>query len=278
MRARAVVVCGVVGCAGGGAPAAPAPLCPDLGADTAMGLWVRLEGTRAHTDWRLELVPDGGAGLGPEGWLVQPGEPRRRLVADRSGSGWVLTEQPTAAAQAAYERGEAGLVRLVVTPDPAACTLDVAVSRLFSAPGAVDARPDPGAVRLTRAPAGVELSSRPCDGPLAVGAAAADESAAARAEEAPWSGPPGAVAVSAWSDASADGEEGCIYLSDLWVDGRLVSRGLPVGPPVDGRRAWRADGVGLAPGRHEIELHRVRECSGQRRVLGVACGLAFAAE
>ncbi len=279
MRARGLVVCGMVACAGGGSTPAPnAPLCPALDADTAMGVWVRLDGPRANADWRLELVPDGGAGLGPEGWLVQPGEARRRLVADRSGAGWVLTEQPTGPVLAAYEAGEAGLVRLFVEPDPATCTLEVKVTRLFSVAGAADPRAEAAPLRLTRAPEGVELSSRPCDAPLAVGPAAASEAAALRAGQAPWSGRPGALDVAAWSDASADGEDTCVYRADVWLDGRLLARGLDVAPPEAGRRAWRAVGVSVPAGRHEIELHRVRECAGERRVLGVSCGLAFAAE
>ena len=266
------------------APPAQEDPCPNIGMDSMDGRWIKYD-KKADQTWRFEIATQGTTSGKPELWFTNGGWTKRRMVGEKRASDWRFTEVPEGRRKAAFEAGSQSLVRLFVEPRKQKCSLRTSVVELKMVDGAETEVPKPGFTEYIEFPAQYDFTFRPCDGPLFVGAAASSKAAADQQVEELQGPDPAvalgdAIAIAAWSEASADGDPSCSYDMDLFFDDQPAKdkdgdkRGpVPAGDVQDGVRHWSVtDWYAPYSGNHHFQAFRYRTCGGgERELIGVSC-------
>lgn len=245
--------------------------CPRVHMDKLAGDWVSATG---DTKVRFRVVEDGERTLL---WLSDPSFSNHKLelVGTRRDKDWQFDELPRGKRKAMIAAGGESPKRVYLAPKAQRCALEV-FQGAVTAEGKEVLAPKPKEFLQFPETAGLTLTYRPHDEPLFLADAAKDPAVAdkeiAELGEPRYESPAGAILTTAWTDAAADGAEGCTFSVDAWFDDQPVEGGQDVaaGEPVGGRRPWSFTFDAPYTGSHRLELHRHRTCGGTRELVAVA--------
>ncbi|MBA2322141.1 MAG: hypothetical protein H0V89_13430 [Deltaproteobacteria bacterium] len=246
--------------------------CRGVHLDRLGGDWVLVRGTTAEHTTRVRILDDDAGGY--SAWYTAGAFTKVQMKGTKKPdeNRVVFTEEPTPLKAKQYAAESASLSRLFVEPDLGACVLKVQIRRI--APGGTEQIVEKVEFAAFPKTAGVELAWQPATEPLFLGPAARDAKLAAKqmaelGEPQP-DAPFGTVPVGTWSDAAADGGEGCTFDMDLWFDDLPKAANVAAGEVKAGRRLWYTDWEAPYSGNHYFEIHRFATCGGERRLLGIA--------
>jgi len=247
--------------------------CKKIHVDRLAGDWVAVRGNAADPKTRMRVMEKDG---GYEAWFIGGVFARTTMKGDKRDKDIQFTEIPNARRKKFIDAGEADRARVYVEPSLGDCALKVFI-------GSVDLKDKekipPTAVEFMPFPEqeGVTFSFRPADGPAFLGKAASDGKTAKAQLDETGGGDPvhemGTVPVGTFSDAAADGDEGCTYDMDLYFDDLKVNEHSPkaAGAVENGRRHWYHEWEAPFSGNHHFELYRYRTCDGgERSLIGVS--------
>lgn len=247
--------------------------CPQVHLDRMEGDWVLTKGAAADPKTRLRLVKEGE---GYVAYFVDGFYTKYALEVKVRDDDAMLTEQPVGRRKGLVDAGEAALVRLYLTPKYETCSMHVNKGTFSPSNDKEDVSPK--TIEFVPFPPMEEkLSYHPADGDLFLDDAAKDKKKAdkqleelmmpkAETEAVP-------LTVGTWTDAASDGDAGCTFDFDLYLNDRLQSANVQIaaGPVEDGFRHWVHE---WEPANYEgndhIEMARYRTCGGPRTLIGVS--------
>ncbi len=248
--------------------------CPHVAMDQLAGRWIKVQGNQGDHTHRVQVNQHGSA---YEGWFVNGSFAKLSMAGVLRETDLQLTQVLSAEDEAAWKAGNKDRVRLYLEPYKQRCALRVVEARLkWAEGGETEVQVGSGYQEYLQFPEGTELTFRPCDEPLFIGDAAANEAASAKQIEAgmPVASFGEAVPSALWTEAAADGDPACSYSFDAYFDDQPVAdaRGLPAGAVADGKRTWSYAWNAPYSGNHILEMYRYRQCGeGERELLAVAC-------
>jgi hypothetical protein len=243
--------------------------CRGVHIDRLAGDWVLVKGTTADPLTRVHVFEDGD---GYGAWYTEGAFTKVTMKGKKKPdeNRVVFLEEPTPAKAKQVAANGARLSKLIVEPAIESCVLKVQQRRQDAAGKEIIV----DKVEFAAFPKGVTLAFQPATEPLFLGAAAKDAKLAAKqmaelGEPQP-DVPFGTVPVGRWSDAAADGGDGCTFDMDLWFDDQPHQQAVAAGEVKDGKRLWYVEWDAPYSGNHYFEIQRFATCGGERKLLGIA--------
>jgi hypothetical protein len=247
---------------------------------------VHLDGAKMAGDWlvatgnpktRFRIRESGGT---TTMWYIDPmfSNHKLELIGTKRDKDWRFEENPVGERVRLVGEGGEDRKRVYLRPRQKTCAMELYVGTVDA--DGVEAMPPKGKEFL-QWPDGqaVTFSYAPHAEALFIGGAAKMKGKA-DAEIAENGRPDieaemGAVSVGMWSDAAADGAEGCSFTLDAYFDDQPVEggQGQAAGTVGDGMRHWAHTFDAPYSGNHGFELHRYRQCEGGARELIAVAGI-----
>ncbi len=267
-------------------PPPPEDPCPHIGLDVMAGDWIKVQGSKAdhRTRFRITGDPDNySATLVAGFWTKITMEGKKRE------SDWVFEEVMDGNFLQQYRTGYRTKYRMYVEPYKKTCSLRTVIATVeIKEDGKEKEKPrTPGFEEFLQDPKQVEFTYQKPDGFLFLREAASNRSTA-EAQLGQFEGYPKpetqlgeAIPVGVFTEASADGPEGCSYTFDLYFDDRpytgrrdnpsdAAGKNLSASAVKSGYRHWYVP-AWYAPygGNHHFEMYRYRSCGGERELIGI---------
>ncbi len=268
----------LTGCEGQAPQQASAPQdpCPEISLEGLPGQYLKWSaGTADHTR-RIEIRNDGGTW---EGWYVGGGFTKKRMAGQQRADDVAFTEVLTEADEARFQQGARDKTRLYFQPFKKKCTIRVVEARVKVSEGKeTEQQQGAGFQEYVALPEQYTFTFRPADETLFVGKAAKDAKVAAAQIARSGTAEPAhdlgeAIPVGLWTEAAADGGEGCTFSMDLYFDDQPVKdkQAVAVETVKDGQRHWYTEWFAPYSGNHIFEMYRYRSCGGgERELIAVA--------
>ncbi|MFH1468497.1 MAG: hypothetical protein ABIO70_29170 [Pseudomonadota bacterium] len=285
-----IAMAALLGLLGTGCEKEPEPVqedpCPNISMDGLAGDWIKVTGKRGDHRNRIRIKGEPGN----YSMILIPGYfSKIALKGQKRDIDYVFEEQFTGRAQEQFQTGYRQKHRVYVEPYHKACAMRMVVAKVELGEGGKEKeRPrTPGYEEYLPFPEGADFTFEIPTGFLFLGEAARNR----KLEESQlveFEGYPKpdialgeAIPVGVFTQASADGPEGCSYDMDLYFDDQpykgtrdapseSAGKGVAAGPVKDGYRHWYVP-AWFAPfsGNHMFEMYRYRTCSGKRELIEI---------